>query len=391
MLFFITIIFSLFVGISEIDIVVPSFPQLQEAFNLSAFKAELILSLNLIFHCIASIYSGTLGDKYGKKQVALYGFAIFILGSLTSAVAPAFEIVLLGRILQGIGSAPAIVLGYVIAMEKYPKSQEKTMGILNGVIYMAISLAPVFGSYITLYFGWKGNFWLLFCMGIIAIIMVLWVVPNDKNPNNNTKVSIREYLPIFKNKLTVIYITMLCMASGAYYAFVGLAPILYIKDMGVSLNQFGFYVGALTLTFGIFSIVSGYFIKWFGKRLCFYISFILVVGFVVFNIIIMVFNIATPLNIILVELMRSIGFVIPYNIVFVMALETIPMAKGKISAVISVARWIFTVIGIQSASYFYTDTYMAIGVMTTSMVAAVILLGVIVWMFDPKFKAGVTS
>jgi DHA1 family bicyclomycin/chloramphenicol resistance-like MFS transporter len=384
---FLTIIFSVFVAAAEIDIVIPSFPQLQEVFNLSAFKAELILSVNLISHCIAALYAGNLGDKYGKKRVIIYGFLIFIAGSVVCALSSSFEVLIFGRILQGAGVAPAMVLGFIIAIERYPtEMQERVMALLNGVITLSICLAPTIGSYMTIYFGWKGNFRLLLILGIIAAIAFQIFVPSDKIKNSNLRISLKEYIPVLKNKITMLYVIMLCLTIGAYYSFVGLAPILYTEALGVSLYNFGFYQGALTLTFGVFSIISGSLIKLFGKKLCLYVSLFLIGGFLIVNPLLIIFNIATPLNITLTMLMLSIGFVVPCNAIFVLTLDKIPEAKGKISALISTTKWVFTIIGLQVAGFFYAKSYASVGTITTLMVVVSLSLAALLWKKDSKLK-----
>lgn len=143
-MFLFAIIFSLIVGISEIDLIVPGFPEMQKTFGLSPSIVELTLSLNLLAHCIAALFAGNLGERYGYKRVILYGFFLFVLGGALGLFSDHFSVLLIGRILQGIGVAPAIVLSYLIAMEKYPPSEQgKVMGLLNGVVAISLSVAPI--------------------------------------------------------------------------------------------------------------------------------------------------------------------------------------------------------------------------------------------------------
>ena len=148
---FITILFVIFVSAAEIDICVPSFPQIQNEFGLSPFKTEALLGANLLFHCIAAIFAGTFGDKYGKKRMINTGFVIFISGSLLCFFAPGYNSLISGRILQGIGISASLVLAPIMILDLYEKEkQQKMMSMLNGFVTLAICLAPIIGSYATL-------------------------------------------------------------------------------------------------------------------------------------------------------------------------------------------------------------------------------------------------
>ena len=72
MMFFTVLILAILSG-AEIDLFTPSFPELQTIFNLSPSTIELLLSVNLIAHCISSLIVGNLGDRYGRKTIIIIG------------------------------------------------------------------------------------------------------------------------------------------------------------------------------------------------------------------------------------------------------------------------------------------------------------------------------
>jgi DHA1 family bicyclomycin/chloramphenicol resistance-like MFS transporter len=87
---FITILMMCTLGGAEIDIFVPSFPDLQRTFGLSPFMVELTLGVNLVAHCLTSLLVGNLGDRYGRRPLILIGLVIFIIGSLFCTFATAY-------------------------------------------------------------------------------------------------------------------------------------------------------------------------------------------------------------------------------------------------------------------------------------------------------------
>ena len=148
---FIAVAFIFFLVGMEIDIFIPSYPELQQKFGLSPATVQLCLSLNFVTYCIGSLYAGALGDHYGLRKVILYSLVIFAIGSVACVFAPSFSYILFGRILQGLGMAGPASLGYVVIAERYPpEKQAYILGTLNGFVTVSMASAPVIGSYVTI-------------------------------------------------------------------------------------------------------------------------------------------------------------------------------------------------------------------------------------------------
>ena len=151
----------------EFDLFVPSFPELQNHFNLTPFWVESLLSVNFIGYCLSLFFLGGLADRYGRKPIILLGLTIFIFGSLLCLYPYSYYFLVSGRFLQGIGIAAPAILSFLIIADSYPlKEQQFLMAILNGSINIAVAVSPVIGSYLTLYFHWQGNFTALLLLGL---------------------------------------------------------------------------------------------------------------------------------------------------------------------------------------------------------------------------------
>src|SRR3990167_7653343 len=154
----------------EFDLFVPSFPQLQSHFNLTAFWVEALLSVNFVGYCLSLFFVGGLADRYGRKPIILLGLSTFVIGSILCLCEQSFDFLLIGRFLQGIGIAAPAILSFLIIADTYPiKQQQFLMAMLNGSMNTAAAAAPVLGSYIALYFHWQGNFAVLLMLGLIVL------------------------------------------------------------------------------------------------------------------------------------------------------------------------------------------------------------------------------
>lgn len=361
----------------EFDLFVPSFPQLQRYFNLTPFWVEALLSINFIGYCASLFFVGKLADRVGRKPIILLGLIIFIIGSILCLCEQSFYFLLIGRLLQGIGIAAPAILSFLIIADIYPiKQQQFLMAMLNGSINTAVAAAPVLGSYIALYFHWQGNFAALLILGLITLLMTLLFIPYYKIPKNPEAILPHGYIHVFRSKPLILLIAMFLFSFVPYWIFVGMSPLLYIKEFGVSLAHFGFYQGILALVFAIGSIVFGFMIKNkdYNQQKMLVITLQIFMISIVMIAVLSVLNSRSPLFITLSMLIFVIGQIIPSTLLYPVCLNFMPEAKGQVSAIMQGGRLIFTSIAIQIAGYTYVGSFRNIGMIINFFIIITVLL-----------------
>jgi DHA1 family bicyclomycin/chloramphenicol resistance-like MFS transporter len=365
----------------EFDLFVPSFPELQSQFGLSPSWVEASLSVNFAGYCLSLFFVGGLADHYGRKPIILVGLMTFIIGTLLCLWAPSYSFLLVGRFLQGIGIAAPAILSFLIIADAYPLRQQQSLfAMLNGLFNFAAGAAPVLGSYITLYFHWQGNFMALLFLGLIAFVMSMLFIRAQKRPEHKATLSLRGYIPIFQSKPLMLLIMHIVFSFVPYWVFVGMSPLLYMEDLGVSLSHFGYYQGALAFVFGLGSILFGLIVNRYDQKKMLYVSaYILIAGLM--SIAVATFlNSPNPLFITLAFLPFIIAGIFSSAILQPLCLNFIPQAKGRISAILQGGRLIFAALSLQLAGYFYQGSFRNIGI----IIAVFILLTVITLFFVIK-------
>lgn len=368
-LLFTVILIDLLVGM-EFDLFVPSFPEIQHAFHLSPFWVEALLSINFIGFCGSLFVVGSLADHFGRRSIILLGLSLFILGSALCLWGSDFFYLFLGRFLQGIGIAAPSILSFLIIADSYPiYQQQRLMAILNAVMNTAAGVAPVLGSYVTLYLHWHGNFSLLFGLGVIVLILAYRFVPHYPLTKQSNPFSWRGYLSIVQNlKLRAIIVHSLCSFTP-YWIFVGISPVLYMQDLGVDLRHFGYYQGSLAFIYALGCTAFGAVSRRVTQRQLLYAS-CFIFSFSLLGIIaISLQNHASPLLITLVMIVFVIGQIAPSIILYPICLDIMPEAKGRVSAVIQGGRLILSALSLQIAGYFYQHSFRNIGILLSIFVA----------------------
>ena len=133
---------------------------------------------------IAIILFGKLSDIYGRKHVLIAGIIIFVITSVMCGFATNMFELIIFRGLQGIGGGILISLPFIVVGEIFsPRERAKYMGILASVFGLADVLGPILGGIITDTFGWRWVFFINVPVGIAAVTMILYSLPNFKLPD----------------------------------------------------------------------------------------------------------------------------------------------------------------------------------------------------------------
>ncbi|MEB8344095.1 MFS transporter [Streptomyces endophyticus] len=125
---------------------------------------------------------GRLADVIGKKRVLLGASAVFAVGALVSATAPNLPLLLLGRVLQGaVGGLLAVAYAYV--REVFPARQVPLAigAVATGIGVSGVS-APFLAGWLVDAYGYRGVFWFLFLLVLVASAVAAAVLPRDVGP-----------------------------------------------------------------------------------------------------------------------------------------------------------------------------------------------------------------
>ncbi len=347
----------------EFDLFVPGFPELQNQFQLSPFWIEALLSINFIGYFLSLFFIGSLADRYGRKRLIVVGLIIFIFGSILCLWGASYAFLFIGRFLQGIGIAAPAILSFLIIADSYPiQQQQRFLAMLNGLMNTAVGIAPIIGSYVTLRFHWQGNFIILLVLAFVILGMTLLFIPAHQRSKQPEPLSLGGYLPILQAKPLMLLSITLAFIFVPYWIFVGISPLLYLKDLGVPLAHFGYYQGALALIFALGSIFYGVVIdKYDQKKMLYFSGALYIFSFLMIAWLAFIDS-PNPLFITLAFLPFVIGQIIPSVILYPLCLNLMPEAKGRVSAIIGGARLVLASLGLQLAGYYYRGSFQNMGI-----------------------------
>jgi EmrB/QacA subfamily drug resistance transporter len=156
---------------SSINIALPA---IQKEFSLDAVLLSWVATSYILASVISLVPFGRLADIYGRKKIFAWGISIFTIASLLSAFSISTSMLIVSRIIQGIGSAMVFATGIAILVSVFPVSQRgRVLGVNVAAVYIGLSIGPFLGGFLTQYFTWRSIFVFTIPLGFIIIGLVL--------------------------------------------------------------------------------------------------------------------------------------------------------------------------------------------------------------------------
>lgn len=149
-----------------------TFPTLMKEFGIGTSTVQWITTGYLLVLSIVMPTSAFLEKRFEMKRIFVTAAVLFIIGTILCAIAPAFSVLLLGRLVQGVGTGLALPLMYNIVLTQAPYDRIGTiMGIATLIPAVAPALGPSLGGLIVTYLGWRMIFVILLPVLVAALII----------------------------------------------------------------------------------------------------------------------------------------------------------------------------------------------------------------------------
>lgn len=130
-----------------------TFPTLMKEFNINTSTVQWMTTIYLLVVASVVPLSAYLKRSFKTKSVFLAANLLFILGVLIDAIAPSFALLLVGRVIQGIGVGIALPLMFNIILDQVPMSKIGTMmGVGTLITAVAPAIGPTFGGFVSSHF-----------------------------------------------------------------------------------------------------------------------------------------------------------------------------------------------------------------------------------------------
>jgi len=186
------------------DMMLPALPNIASAFHITvANRPQMVLSTFLIGFGVGQFLMGPLSDRFGRRPVLIGGMILYGVASLLAIAAPSFELLLLARALQGIGTSATRVIATSIVRDCYAGRRMASVMSLAMMVFVAVPVvAPSFGQAVLMLTQWRGIFVMLMLYGVLTLVWSALRMPETLPEANRKSLAIGEVLRAYRQTIT---------------------------------------------------------------------------------------------------------------------------------------------------------------------------------------------
>lgn len=223
----------------------PVIPAVKRALGLSDAYAQFTFSIALFGMAFATLFYGTLSDRYGRRPVLLSGLALFLIGSIVSAFAPTAATLVLGRLVQAIGAGCALTLVRAIARDAYRAEQ-----LIKAIAYLTMfgtlgpMVAPFIGGVLTDTLGWRSVFGFALLAGSaisLSSYLVLYETHSVAKRSRGGEGVLHSYAALFRRLRFNALVLQSGFNTGAFMVMASASASLMTELLHRPATEFGMY------------------------------------------------------------------------------------------------------------------------------------------------------
>ena len=254
-----------------IDAMLPALPAIGSDFGVSRPNDVQLVIMSLFLGLgIGQLLFGPLSDSIGRKPAVHAGLALFMIGCLVSIFAPTFEVMIAGRVLQGIGVAGPRIVTMALVRDQYEgRMMARLMSFAMAVFIMVPTIAPALGQGLLILGGWRAIFVTFL---VIAAVVFAWfalrqpeTLPADRRRPFSPRSIGQAVGEILRIRPAIGYTIATGFVFAPFVAYLGSAQQIFQESYGTG-TLFPLYFGVLALSFGAGSIVNGRLVMKYGMR-----------------------------------------------------------------------------------------------------------------------------
>jgi len=254
-----------------IDAMLPALPAIGRDLGVARTNDVQLVVMSLFLGMgVGQLLFGPLSDSIGRKPAIHAGLVLFMIGCIVSIFAPTFEIMIAGRVLQGIGVAGPRICSIALVRDQYEgRMMARLMSFAMAVFIMVPTVAPALGQGLLFLGGWHAIF---ITFLVITAIVLAWF--GLRQPETLPTARRRPFSPraiggavaeIVRIRPAIGYTLATGFVFAPFVAYLGSAQQIFQDAYGTG-ALFPLYFGVLALSFGAGSLVNSRLVMNYGMR-----------------------------------------------------------------------------------------------------------------------------
>ncbi|MGB0865326.1 MAG: multidrug effflux MFS transporter [Granulosicoccaceae bacterium] len=255
-----------------IDAYLPALATMAEDLGYSLHQLELTISSFFVGYALGSLIGGPLSDHYGRRNMGVLGLALFFLTSIAMSASESYQGLLILRFVQAVGGGITTVVVPAIVRDRFERQEAAKVMTTIAFIMMAAPLsAPVIGSLILSFWGWRAIFVFLAVYAAALLILAKAYLPQSRDPAKplppfSWQGTLQNYRSVFTHAQARPYFIASICSSAIFLSYLTQAAYLLNEYLGLSAVQFPMVFSGFVVCLMIANRSNAYLLRHWDSR-----------------------------------------------------------------------------------------------------------------------------
>ena len=246
----------------SIDALLPAISDISKTIHIVNPKNnQLFITMIFLGLGFGQLISGPLSDSFGRKPVIYVGFIIFALASLVCVFATSLEMMIVGRVLQGIGLSAPRTISIAMVRDRFSGNHmAKVMSFIVVIFILVPVVAPAIGKLMLDLYGWKSIFYSQLIFGFFTMIWVWKRQPETLKIAHRKKFKFSLFIEgtkeFLKHKNAVIFTFFSGFITGSFMVYLSASQVIFEQQYNLK-EEFPFIFAGLAIGVGFATFLNG--------------------------------------------------------------------------------------------------------------------------------------
>ena len=260
-----------------IDALLPALPEIGTSLGAtSSSQNQLLITMIFLGIGFGQLIFGPISDSFGRKPIVYVGFIVFIIASIICVTTETYEMMLFGRILQGIGlSSPRSLSTSMVRDEFSGDYMAKILSFVVMFFILVPVIAPMFGQFLINLFNWQAIFYFNLIFGLIIMIW-FWLrqpetLPKEKRIKFSSHLFVNGAKEFFKYKESVAFTLVSGFITGSFMVYLSTSQQIFQEQYDLA-EMFPYIFASLAISIGFATFLNSQLVERFGMMKIAYYS-----------------------------------------------------------------------------------------------------------------------
>jgi MFS family permease len=266
-------------------VISPVLPQYALSFSVSLAMTGWAVSAYALARLVMDLPAGILADRLGRKRNMIFGLVLVIVSSVLSGFASTYVWLIIGRVVQGLGSALYMTSATTwVAQISAGEYRGRFMSLYSGLVFAGTAFGPTIGGYSAAQFGLNGPFFVYGGLAALSLVATAFLKEPARSgsASNLARVSVSDVKAILTNGPFLLVnsavLALFFLRAGVRSTLV---PLFASLNLGLNEQAIGLLLTVPAVVTTLVTLPAGWLSDRIGRRIpimsCLFLSAVSVV------------------------------------------------------------------------------------------------------------------